>query len=860
MAMVNLKLRQMKQQAIIEEDKRKVYARIDELEEEKAASEDWQNLVNLREQVAQLQKQRTEQHNEFENQITQLRDHINSTAAWTVTAQQEIARLEVMNRKVKLEAATKETSFKLSIWKQREYVQAVKKQAALDAESMRVEIQAAKSIVKSCKGGKRSSIGAITQTQMAGFVKSMQRAQNAKETEAKGEKAAGIEIETDTDTDTETKTKTTKATETVPESEASKVVDNTMDLMALVAEDEQQATSMADNGGIEEIVKVLDSSESTPKQKKKAATVLNNVAKHNNLGLSAKMVDLQVSAIIAAALRDTEDDDFAEDALTLLMNLTSTCGAEECGLDIGSLKIISVAVENQASRGENNEKGKELLNSMSSIYKAEGSDAIDDKMKMAAQELSIIETIAEVKDASGKTYYVNRATNETSWEAPTVYTAACQKFENVADLGETHAKNMKEVDTTTISQSVAALEAMMTTNPTAAVSITGALSRLVTHEKNAKVIADSGGISTIMNAMRKNPTVKQLLINCTRLLNQFAKHDFYKTIVASEGGIPLIIFYLTNKLDEEILVTMCLSCIANLALSSSVNLNAILTAGGISAVENVMQKYVDTAPILELTMVLLSNFKTTMELAPSPAPSPAPTPAPSPTPSSLEETLESLRGASPSSQNGTPPGRRSAPTPTLVSVTTPPSSTDFTPPPSTKEALPQRRATQLPKSKSDYANVQIDETTKQRSNVDDAYVFRNSIVKKHRKQEKKNRFGQRKQEGVGKSARFSSISISNEQLTQLKSDNDQLKAARSSESQDLSTMLYPATDALNVSKEDNITIMKDTNGRRYSYNKTTGETVWLDALDAVKVLADAASGRRYSYNNNTKETMWLAKD
>jgi len=191
---------------------------------------------------------------------------------------------------------------------------------------------------------------------------------------------------------------------------------------------------------------------------------------------------------------------------------------------------------------------------------------------------------------------------------------------------------------------------------------------------------------------------------------------------------------------------------------------------------------------------------------------------------------------------------------------TPPPSTDFTPPPSTKEALPQRRATQLPKSKSDYANVQIDETTKQRSSVDDAYVFRNSIVKNHRKQEKKNRFGQRKQEGVGKSARFSSISISNEQLTQLKSDNDKLKAARSSESQDLSTMLYPATDALNVSKEDNITIMKDTNGRRYSYNKTTGETVWLDALDAVKVLADAATGRRYSYNNNTKETMWLAKD
>jgi hypothetical protein len=457
------------------------------------------------------------------------------------------------------------------------------------SDSMLVEIQAVKSIAKSAKEG-NTQVGAITQSQMAGIVKNMRRAQNAKEAEAKGARATGIQI-----------------TEGGPGSAASQLVDNSMDLMALVAADEEQATNMADNGGIEELVKVLDSAESTSIQKKKAATVLRNVANHNNLALSAKMVQLQVSAKIAAALRDMEDDDFANDALTLLQSITSTCGAEECGLDEDSLKIISVAVENQVSRGGNNEKGQALLDSMSSVFKAEGSDAIDGKMQKAAQALSTIENIEEVKDAEGRTYYVNRATNETTWEAPAVYKAACQKFEKVAELGETHAANMVEVDTATVSQTVASLEALMT-KPTAAVSVTDALSRLATHEKNAKVIAESGGIRAVINAMRTNPTVTQLLINCTRLLNQFAKNDHYKKIVASEGGIPLIIFCLNNKLDEEILVKLCLSCIANLAFNSSVNLNAIVEAGGINAIEKVMQKYADTGPVLELTMVALSNL------------------------------------------------------------------------------------------------------------------------------------------------------------------------------------------------------------------------------------------------------------
>ena len=48
----------------------------------------------------------------------------------------------------------------------------------------------------------------------------------------------------------------------------------------------------------------------------------------------------------------------------------------------------------------------------------------------------------------------------------------------------------------------------------------------------------------------------------------------------------------------------------------------------------------------------------------------------------------------------------------------------------------------------------------------------------------------------------------------------------------------------------------DADGRRYSYNATTGETTWVDKEEAMEVLTDS-SGRQYSYNNNTKVSTWL---
>ena len=202
-----------------------------------------------------------------------------------------------------------------------------------------------------------------------------------------------------------------------------------MDLLALVTKDEGQAISISDSGGLEQLVAVLDSEESTGKQKKKAAEVLKNMAKHNNADLASKMVALQISSKIAA-LRDVEDEEFANDALTLLQSITSTTGPEEAGLDEEDLKIISVAVENQGNKSVG-KKGAELLDSLADVYKAEGADAITGKVAKAALNLKALDQFEEVQTDDGRTYYINRTDNTTSWEMPKAMAQATKQFQKL---------------------------------------------------------------------------------------------------------------------------------------------------------------------------------------------------------------------------------------------------------------------------------------------------------------------------------------------------------------------------------------------------------------------------------------------
>ena len=95
----------------------------------------------------------------------------------------------------------------------------------------------------------------------------------------------------------------------VASTSAAKLVDHSLDLMGLMAQSDQRlANTMVAAGALEECVAVLDDKEATTEQKRKVVAVLNNVSNHRDKGMSSQMVALSVSAKIAAALKDINDE------------------------------------------------------------------------------------------------------------------------------------------------------------------------------------------------------------------------------------------------------------------------------------------------------------------------------------------------------------------------------------------------------------------------------------------------------------------------------------------------------------------------------------------------------------------------
>ena len=54
-------------------------------------------------------------------------------------------------------------------------------------------------------------------------------------------------------------------------------------------------------------------------------------------------------------------------------------------------------------------------------------------------------------------------------------------------------------------------------------------------------------------------------------------------------------------------------------------------------------------------------------------------------------------------------------------------------------------------------------------------------------------------------------------------------------------------------------LMDKTSGKRYSYNNTTKESVWLkdQEEEQTETLVDETSGKQYTWNKSTGEVSWL---
>lgn len=206
-------------------------------------------------------------------------------------------------------------------------------------------------------------------------------------------------------------------------------------------------------------------------------------------------------------------------------------------------------------------------------------------------------------------YYVDRSTGETTWEAPTQVVALQRTMAAMAEVAKKQeADNVLDVEEEALAQVVSAL-ANNVGDVNIATSAAETLNVLSNNEDNCDVIAEQGGIKAVIDAIRANPEHLELLRMLLLLLEKISRNDLIKERIAADGGVDVVInIGVKGHTAQEDVVTKCLSILANLAFNSSPNISLIMQGDGVGAVEAALQAHPMVPRLLENAMCTLSNL------------------------------------------------------------------------------------------------------------------------------------------------------------------------------------------------------------------------------------------------------------
>ena len=429
-------------------------------------------------------------------------------------------------------------------------------------------------------------------------------------------------------------------------------------MSSVIIDSAATARQMADGGAVEMLQKTLvkDLATDVDAQERKeggkaAVQTLKNLissSKTNNkqegqtddemkadkIAITNKLRDLKIAASIAAALKDSDDPDFSNDCISLLQELTSMAGMNGengMGLDEESLNLI---MQSASSSGANQNGVDNLMHSLASTSDlaksmiSVGGVVDDEQVEVQLQDtLTALSSVTEnntymavLDPSSGKTYYVNRTTNETSWEKPPELMTLERNIDRLVDMCEIRGKEIKDLDAQ-LAEVVKAVEVHGDKQEVVTKLIT-VMNSLALNEANCIKIADNGGIATVLRALHKSvsaaptlskngvtePALAQVIIQCLKLISRFAINDRFKRALAEGNGVELVDHAVKTCIDVEKISQHGVSCLGNMAFNFPEGVARMVKSGVIKSLEAVLQKWTENVTVCEVTLVTMSNI------------------------------------------------------------------------------------------------------------------------------------------------------------------------------------------------------------------------------------------------------------
>lgn len=363
----------------------------------------------------------------------------------------------------------------------------------------------------------------------------------------------------------------------------------------------QTAKVILDNNGIETLLEML-SGTSDPLLIQGALNALGHFA--TDPMLAKKLLDLNGEQQIVDVMKlHSGNKEIQYLGFEALANLKETSGGpEKFALSPDALMYLEQAL-NGLDPGKR-KRADQLVEDLSNLYNGEVEPMVISRFDNLLEVLNAAKDWRELYDPeTGRPYYYNKVTKETTWNKPQALIAAENALRHLEELAK---KSPAEIDQAKLKAAIGHFASQFS-QPIRLKALAKALAALAANDANRDAMVRNGVLNALIKALNGDNIDREFILAAIALLNQFAKHPVYKEMICKIGGIAALIRIMEKFMKDEEIIEKAEQCLANLAFQSDLCTAEIMKCNGPKAVAVSLKTHKDSIPVTINAMSLISN-------------------------------------------------------------------------------------------------------------------------------------------------------------------------------------------------------------------------------------------------------------